>query len=178
MYQDLKQIFWWPKMKKEIVQYVASCLICQKTKIEHQRPAGMLQPLDIPEWKRDNITMDFVVGLPQTIQIFDSVWVIVDRLTKSAHFLPINIRYSLEKLIGIIRLHGVSSSIISDRDPRFTSKFWGSLHQALGTKIHLSFAYHPQMAGQSESYADKRRRRLEFLEGACVLESHPNYGNR
>ena len=98
MYQDLKRMFWWPKMKKEIAQYVESCLICQKAKVEHQRPAGMLQPLDIPEWKWDSIAMDFVVGLPRSIQKFDSIWIIVDRLTKSAHFLPINIRYSFLNL--------------------------------------------------------------------------------
>jgi len=95
MYQDLKKMFWWPKMKKEVAQYVAKCLVCQKDKIEHQKPTGMLQSLDIPEWKWDSIAMDFVFGLPRTIQKFDSIWVIVDRLTKSAHFLPINIRYSL-----------------------------------------------------------------------------------
>ena len=81
-----------------MAQYVAKCLVCQKAKIEHQKPVGMLQSLDIPEWKWDSIAMDFVVGLPRTIQKFNSIWVIVDRLTKSAHFLPINIRYSLEKL--------------------------------------------------------------------------------
>jgi len=99
--------------------------------------------------------MDFVVGLPRTIQKFDFIWVIVDRLTKSAHFLPINIRYSLEKLTElyikeIVKLHGFPTSIVSDRDPRFTSKFWGSIHQALGTKLHFSSAYHPQTDGQSE----------------------------
>ena len=176
MHQDLKQMFWWPKMKKEIAQYVASCLICQKVKIEHQRPAGMLQPLDIPEWKWDSIAMDFVIGLPQTIQKFDSIWIIVDRLTKSAHFLPINIRYSLDKIAElyikkIVRLHGVSSSIISDRDPRFTSKFWCSLHQALGTKIHLSSAYHPQTDGQSERTIQS----LEDLLRACVLENSESW---
>jgi len=172
MYQDLKQMFWWPKMKKEIAQYVTSCLICQKAKVEHQRPAGMLQPLDIPEWKWDSIAMDFVVGLPRTIQKFDSIWIIVDRLTKSAHFLLINIRHSLDKLADlyireIVRLHGVPSSIISDRDPRFTYKFLGSLHQALGTKIHLSSAYHPQTDGQSE----RTIKSLEDLLRACVLEN-------
>nr|KYP62060.1 Transposon Ty3-I Gag-Pol polyprotein [Cajanus cajan] len=155
MYQDLKRMFWWPKMKKEVAQYVATCLICQKAKIEHQKPTGMLQPLYIPEWKWESIAMHFVVGLPRTTHKFDFIWFIVDRLTKSSHFLPINIRYSLEKLTElyireIVRLHGVPSSIISDRDPRFTSKFWGSLHQALGTKLRLSFAYYPQTDGQSE----------------------------
>jgi len=162
-------------MKKEIAQYVASCLICQKAKIEHQRPTGMLQPLDIPEWKWDSITIDFVVGLPRTIQKFDSVWIIVDRLTKSAHFLPINIRYSLEKLTElyireIIKLHGVPSSMISDRNPRFTSKFWGSLHQVVGTKIQVSSAYHPQTDGQSKRTIQS----LEDLLRACVLENFRN----
>nr|KYP69685.1 Transposon Ty3-I Gag-Pol polyprotein [Cajanus cajan] len=115
--------------------------------------------------------MDFVVGLPRTTNKFDSVWVIVDRLTKSAHFLPINITYSLEKLTElyireIVRLHGVPSSIISDRDLRFTFKFWGSLHQALGTKLRLSSTYHPQTDGQSERTIQS----LEDLLRACVLE--------
>jgi len=89
----------WPKIKREEAQYVAKCLVCQKAKIEHQKPIGMLQSLYIPEWKWDSIAMDFIVGLPRTIQKFDSIWVIVDRLTKSTHFLPINIKYSLENLI-------------------------------------------------------------------------------
>jgi len=131
----------------------------------------MLQSLDIFEWKWDSITMDFVVGLPRTIQKFDSIWVIVDRLTKFAHFLPINIRYPLEKLTKlyireIVRLHGVLTSIVSDRDPKFTSKFWGSLHQASGTKLHLSSAYHPQTNGQSKRTIQS----LEDLLRACVLE--------
>ena len=136
MYQDLKRIFWWPGMKKQIVEFVYACLTCQKSKIEHQKPAGKLQPLHIPEWKWDSIAMDFVCGLPRTSTGCDAVWVIVDRLTKSAHFLPMNMEYSLEKLTKlyikeIVRLHGVPSSIISDRDPRFTSGFWNSLHEAL-----------------------------------------------
>ena len=99
--------------------------------------------------------MDFVVGLPRTPKGLDAIWVIVDRLTKSAHFIPIKIRYSLERLAGlyvseIVRLHGVPSSIVSDRDPRFTSRFWESLHKALGTKLRLSSAYHPQIDGQTE----------------------------
>jgi len=132
----------------------------------------MLQSLDILEWKWDSTTMNFVVGLPRTIQKFDSIWFIVDRLTKSAHFLPINIRYSLEKLTElyikeIVRLHGVPISIISDRDPRFTSKFWESLHQALGTKLHLSSTYHPQTDGQSERTIQSTKDLLR----ACVLEN-------
>ena len=115
----------------------------------------MLQPLDVPEWKWDSVSMDFVVGLPRTPKGLDAIWVIVDRLTKSAHFIPIKIRYSLKRLDGlyvseIVRLHSVPSSIVSDRDPRFTSRFWESLHKALGTKLRLSLAYHPQTDGQTE----------------------------
>ena len=135
MYQDVKGMYWWNGMKKDVAQYVASCLTCQQVKFEHQRPTGLLQELPLPEWKWERITMDFVVGLPKTQKGHDSIWVIVDRLTKSAHFLPVNVEDSLEKLAKlhvdeIVRLHGVPVSIVSDRDPRFTSKFWPSLQTA------------------------------------------------
>ena len=98
LYQDLSQHYWWRQMKKDIVAYVARCLNCQQVKCEHQRPGGLLQRLDIPEWKWECITMDFVVGLPRTQRKFDAVWVIVDRLTKSAHFIPVAVTYSSERL--------------------------------------------------------------------------------
>ncbi|KAL5556669.1 hypothetical protein UlMin_038905 [Ulmus minor] len=128
MYKDMKKAFWWSGLKKDVASYVAKCLVCQKIKAEHQRPAGVLQPIEIPEWKWEQISMDFVVGLPKTSNGYDAIWVIVDRLTKSAHFLPIKITYSLEQLADlyvkeIVRLHGVPISIISDRDSRFTSAF-------------------------------------------------------
>ena len=99
--------------------------------------------------------MDFVTGLPRTLKGYNAVWVVVDRLTKSAHFLPIRWGISLEKLVElylteIVRLHGVPVSIVSDRDSRFTSRFWGSLQKAMGTKLHMSTAFHPQTDGQSE----------------------------
>jgi len=152
---------------------VYSCLVCHKAKIKHQRPSGKLQPLEIPQWKWDGISMDFDLGLPTTPKGFDSIWVIVDKLTKSAHFIPINIRFSLEKLASlyiseIVRLHGVSSSIVSDRDPRFTSRFWESLNKALGTKLRLSSAYHPQTDDQTEQTIQA----LKDLLGACVLEQN------
>ncbi|XP_073001474.1 uncharacterized protein [Typha latifolia] len=87
MYHDVRRYFWWPGLKKSIAEFVGRCLICQQVKIEHQRPAGTLRSLPIPEWKWEHITMDFVVGLPKTLNKKDSIWVIVDRLTKSAHFL-------------------------------------------------------------------------------------------
>jgi hypothetical protein len=132
MFKDLKQYYWWPMMKKEIAEYVAKCVICQQVKVEHKRPAGELQPLPIPEWKWENITMDFVSGLPKSKKGNDAIWVIVNRLTKSALFLPMKMTDSVDKLAKlyvseVVRLHGVPVSIISYRGPRFTSKLWPSL---------------------------------------------------
>ncbi|XP_073223383.1 uncharacterized protein [Cicer arietinum] len=134
-----------PGMKKQAAEYVASCLTCQKAKVEHQKPVGLLQSLDVPVWKWDSISMDFVVALPKTQKKFDSIWVIIDRLTKSAHFIPVRTTYNVSKLAEIyvaeiVRLHGIPSSIVSDRDPKFTSRLWGALHEALGTKLRLSSA--------------------------------------
>ncbi|GFS42569.1 hypothetical protein Acr_00g0080620 [Actinidia rufa] len=163
MYRDLKETFWWPGMKREIAEFVSRCLSCQQVKAEHQRPAGLLQSLPIPEWKWEHITIDFVVGLPNSPRGCNAIWVIVDRLTKSAHFLPVKTTYSLSKyadlyITEIIRLHGTPVSIVSDRDPRFTSKFWKSLQRALGTELSFSTAFHPQTDGQSErNYPDFRR---------------------
>ena len=128
MYQDLRQNFWWPNMKREIAEWVSRCDTCQRVKAEHQRSSGLLQPLEIPEWKWEHIAMDFVVGLPRTKANHDTIWIVIDRLTKSAHFLPINEKFSLEKLVQlywkeIVVRHGVTVSIVSDRDPRFTSRF-------------------------------------------------------
>src|SRR5580765_777218 len=176
MYQDLKQNFWWPGMKRQVAEFVAACLTCQKAKVEHQRPAGMLQSLDVPEWKWDSVSMDFVVALPTTRKRFDSIWVIVDRLTKSAHFLPVRTTYKVEDLARvyvaeIVRLHGVPTSIVSDRDPKFTSRFWNALHEALRTKLRLSSAYHPQTDGQTERTIQS----LEDLLRACVLDHRESW---
>jgi hypothetical protein len=138
----------------------------------------MLQSLDIPEWKWESISMDFVVGLPKTKNNFDSIWVIVDRLTKSAHFLFVNINYDVEKLTQIyikeiIRLHGVPSSIVLDRDPKFTSHFWRSLQKSLGTRLRLSSAYHPQTDGQTERTIQS----LEDLLRSCVLDNQGSWDN-
>ena len=142
-------------MKKDISEFVSRCLICQQVKAKHQIPSGLLQPIMVPEWKWDRITMDFVTSLPLTSKKKDAVWVVVDRLTKSAHFIPVRVDFSLDKLADlyvseIVRLHGVPLSIISDRDPRFTSRFWKKLQEALGTKLSFSTAFHPQIDGQSE----------------------------
>ena len=142
-------------MKADVARHVEKCVTCEQVKAEHQRPAGMLEPLPIPEWKWDNIAMDFVVGLPKTTKGFDSIWVIVDRLTKSAHFLPVKVTYTMDKYAElyvqeIVRLHGVPVSIVSDRDSRLTSHFWKSLQAAMGTNLDFSTAFHPQTDRQSE----------------------------
>nr|GEV70236.1 putative reverse transcriptase domain-containing protein [Tanacetum cinerariifolium] len=128
-YHDLKQHFWWSGMKRDVATFVSRCLICQQVKIEHQRASGLLQPLDIPVWKWEKISMDFITGLPRTQRRHDAIWVVVDRLTKSAHFFAIRKDYSVSKLAKtfqqeIVRLHGTPSAIVSDRDPRFASCFW------------------------------------------------------
>lgn len=132
LYQDLKIMFWWSRMKSDVVELISKCLVCHEVKIEHQKPSGALQPLEIPEWKWESISMDSVMGLPRTLAGHDSIWVIVDSLTKFAHFLPIRANYPLEKLAQvyiqeIVRLHQVPSTIISYQDPRFTSWFWITL---------------------------------------------------
>ncbi|KAK8680822.1 hypothetical protein V6N13_109760 [Hibiscus sabdariffa] len=129
MYKDLKPLCWWPEMKSAITNYVSRCLTCQKVKVEHRAPTGLLQPLKFPQWKWENITMDFVSGLPVTPRKNDLVWVNVDRLTKSAHFIPVWVNMSSDILAEIcirevIRLHGVPIFIVSNRDPKFTSRFW------------------------------------------------------
>ena len=128
MYHTLKKHYWWKGMKRDIADFVSRCLTCQQVKAEHQKPAGLLQSLPIPQSKWERNTMDFMVRLPRFRSGHDSIWVIVDRLTKSTHFLPIRNSDSLDKLAQlyvreIIRLHAMPVSIVSDRDPWFTSRF-------------------------------------------------------
>ncbi|GJT40701.1 putative reverse transcriptase domain-containing protein [Tanacetum coccineum] len=170
MYQDLKKLYWWPNMKAEIATYVSKCLTCAKVKIEYQKPSGLLVQPEIPKWKWENITMDFVTKLPRTAAGQDTIWVIVDRLTKSAHFLPMREDDTLEKLTRqylkeVVSKHGVPVSIISDRMEIYVS-FWKSLHKALGTRLDMSTAYHPETDGQSE----RTIQTLEDMLRACVLD--------
>ncbi|KAE8667867.1 Detected protein of unknown function [Hibiscus syriacus] len=178
MYRNLREMYYWIGMKKDISDFVARCLTCQQVKAEHQHPSGLLQPIKIPEWKWERITMDFVTGLPMTPSKKDSVWVIVDRLTKSAHFIPVRVNYTLDKLARlyiseIVRLHGVPLFIISDRDPRFTSRFWKALHTALGTRLDYSTSFHPQTDGQSERVIQI----LEDMLRGCVIDFHGSWEN-
>ncbi|GJU98152.1 putative reverse transcriptase domain-containing protein [Tanacetum coccineum] len=142
-----------------------------QVKAEHQRPSGLLVQPKIPEWKWDNITMDFVTKLPKTSQGYDTIWVIVDRLTKSAIFTPMRETDPLDKLARlylkeVVTRHGIPVSIICDRDPRFASNFWRSLQNALGTNLDMSTAYHPQTDGQSE----RTIQTLEDMLRACAID--------
>ncbi|WVZ52834.1 hypothetical protein U9M48_003854, partial [Paspalum notatum var. saurae] len=157
MYHDLKERFWWYGMKRAVAEYVAVCDTCQRVKAEHQRPAGLLQPLKIPEWKWEEISMDFIVGLPRTQKGYNLIWVVVDRLTKVAHFISVNTTYSGARLAElyisrIVCLHGVPKRIISDRGSQFTSRFWEQLHDSLDSKLRFSTAYHPQTDGEKQVF--------------------------
>nr|GEX67604.1 putative reverse transcriptase domain-containing protein [Tanacetum cinerariifolium] len=171
MYQDMKKLYWWPNMKANIATYVSKGLTCVRVKAEHQRPSRLLVQPTIPEWKWDNITMDFITKLPKSSKGFDTIWVIVDRLTKSAHFLSIRENDPLDKLARlylnmIVARHGIPVSIIYDRDGRFTSNFWRSFQKALGTDISMSTTYHPETDGQSK----RTIQTLEDMMCACVID--------
>ncbi|GJR83329.1 putative reverse transcriptase domain-containing protein [Tanacetum coccineum] len=142
MYQDMKKLYWWPNMKADIATYVSKCLTCARVKAEHQRPSGLLVQPAIPEWKWDNIMMDFITKLPKSSHGFDTIWVIVDRLTKSAHFLPIRENDPLDKL----------------------ARLYLNMIKALGTDISMSTAYHPETDGQSE-------RTIQTLEDMLLGEA-------
>jgi transposase InsO family protein len=140
-------------------------------KAKHQKPAGLLQPLRVPDWKWDQIGMDFIMGLPRTKSGYDSIWVVVDRLTKVAHFIPVKTTYTSAKLSDIymkriVCLHGVPKSIVSDRGTQFTSHFWKQLHETLGTRLEFSTAFHPQTDGQTE----RVNQVLEDMLRACALD--------
>nr|GEU40316.1 putative reverse transcriptase domain-containing protein [Tanacetum cinerariifolium] len=178
MYQDMKKLYWWPNMKAGIATYVSKCLTCAKVKAEHQRPSGLLKQPKIPEWKWDNITMDFVTKLHKSSQGNDTIWVIVDRLTKSAIFTPMRETDPMDKLARmylkeVVMRHGIPVSIICDRDPRFASNFWRSLQNALGTNLDMSTAYHPQTDGQSE----RTIQTLEYMLRACAINFGKDWVN-
>jgi hypothetical protein len=163
-------------MKREIANYVSECDICQRVKTSHLKIVGILQPLPIPSWKWEDISMDFIVGLPNTSQRYDSIWVIIDRLTKTTHFLPVHTTYNAKKyaeiyLDQIIHLHGVPKTIISNRGAQFIARFWEQLQHALGTKLIRSSAYHPQTDGQTE----RVKQILKDMLRTCVLQYDKNW---
>ena len=151
---------------------VARCDTCCRVKAIHMEPAGLLQPLSVLEWKWEEVSMDFITGLPTTRKGNDSIWVIVDWLTKSAHFIPVKNSYRPPEyadlyMAEIVKLHGIPKTIISDRGPQFTAHFWESMHKSLGTSLVRSTSYHPQTSGQTE----RLNQVLEDMLRACVLSS-------
>jgi hypothetical protein len=155
MYHDLRQQFWWTRMKHETSRYVSECDSCQKVKADYMKPGELLEPLCIPEWKWGDISIDFIVGLPLTARKFGSILVIVDRLSKSIHFIHVNTKYRSEKYIEtyialVLYLHGVPKTIISDQGSQFIARFWEQLHASLRTHLIHSSAYHPQTDGQTK----------------------------
>nr|GEX03533.1 retrotransposon protein, putative, Ty3-gypsy subclass [Tanacetum cinerariifolium] len=171
MNYDLRDRYWWSRMKKDIAVYVSRCLTCLKATAEHQRPSGLLQPPEIPEWKWERIVIDFVTKLPRTSSWHDTIWVIIDWLTKFAQFLPMREDYKMDRLARIylnkiVSQNGVPISIISDRDSRCKLKFLQTMQETLGTKLDMSTAYHLQTDGQSGHTIQT----LEDMLRACILD--------
>jgi hypothetical protein len=142
-------------MKRETARYVSEYDTCQKVKTDYMKPGGLLQPLSILDWEWDDISMDFIMGLPLTAYKYNLIWVILDRLTKSAHFIPVNTNYNVNKyaeiyIAHVLCLHGVLKMIISDRGSQFVACFWEQLHASLGTHLIHSLVYHPQMDDQTK----------------------------
>ncbi|XP_027357507.1 uncharacterized protein LOC113866907 [Abrus precatorius] len=180
MYQDLKQMFWWPGMRGEIARFVKACLTCQKAKVERRCPPGELQTMEIPEWKWDSMTMDFVSHLPKTIRNHDAIWVIVDRLTKYAHFLQVNMTYTMEKLAKlyireIVMLHergdweGMLPFVEFTYNNSYRSSIGMTPFEALyGRKCQTPKKLKATQSRQ-KSYADWHWRPLEFEIGDHVF---------
>jgi hypothetical protein len=176
MYHDLKPLYWWTRMKREKARYVSECDTCQRIKASHLKSARALQPLSIPSWKWDDISMDFIVGLPNTSRHHDSIWVIVDQLTKVAHFLPVHTTDKAQKyaelyIDRIVCLHGLPRTIVFDRGAPFVARFWEQLQESLGTKVIRSSAYHPQTDGQIE----RVNQILEDMLRACAIDCGKNW---
>jgi hypothetical protein len=187
--KNVSRLFYWPKLHQEVKQYVVSCLPCQSNKPSNQSPVGLLQPLPVPETRWETVSMDFIMQLPMTKQGNDAIMVVVDKLSKQAHFIPTKTNVSAPEVASlffreIVRHHGVPKNVISDRDPRFTSLFWKALWQQLGTKLSMSTAYHPQSDGQTEvtnktlenmlrAYADYRQDNWD----ECLTSAEIAYNN-
>ena len=154
-YSTMHRLFYWPRMNNDVRQYVKSCDSCQRIKASQQVPGGLLQPLPIPTGPWEQVSMDFIVQLPKTKAGFDAIVVFVDTFSKMTHFAPTKTTASAPDTARlffdhIFRLHGLPKSIVSDRDAKFTSKFWKTLFQTMGTKLAMSTAFHPQTDGQTE----------------------------
>jgi hypothetical protein len=151
----VKSQYYWPSMKKEIVEYIAKCMECQKVKANHRHPAGLLQPLPIPEWKWEVVIMDFITKLPRTSKQYDAIMVVVDKLNKVSHFIPMKVTHKATNVVDIYMrevtcLHDIPKTIVSDKDPKFTSKFWKGLFKGFETNMKFNTTYHPESNGKTE----------------------------
>ena len=152
--QALEYQFYWPSLKRDVSKIVSRCLTCSKAKMTKQT-TGLYAPLLVPLCPRDDVSLDFVLGLPRTSHRHDSIMVVVDRFSKMAHFVPCSKTADASRVATlffneIVRLHGLPSSMVSDRDVRFTSYFWKTFWHLMGTQLQFSSAYHPQTDGQTE----------------------------
>jgi hypothetical protein len=171
MYHDMREQLWWTRMKHETARYVPECDTYQKDKADYMKHGGLLQPLSISDWKWDDISIDFIVGLPLIAHKFDLIWVIVDWFTISTHFIPIHTKYKAEKyaeiyITRVLCLHGVPKIIVSDQGSQFVARFWEQLHTSLKTHLIHSSAYHPQTKCQTK----RVNQILEDMVRACVME--------
>jgi hypothetical protein len=153
-YQRIKRIFFWPGLKKDTEKFISECAVCQRAKGEHCHYPGLLQPLEQPDMAWQHISMDFIEGLPKS-QGKEVILVVVDRLTKLAHFIPLSHPYTVHSVAtafidNVFKLHGPPISIITDRDRIFTSNMWQQVFKSLNVKLKLGTAYHPQTDGQTE----------------------------
>jgi hypothetical protein len=151
----IKIHYFWLGMKREIAEYIARCMECQKVKDEHRHPTGLLQRLPILEWKWEVVTMDFIIGLPRRGKLHDSIMVVVDKLTKDVHFIPLKTNHKATNVVDIFmkevaRLHEIPKIIVSNRDSKFTSNFWKGLFKGFRTNLNFSTTYHPKSDGHTE----------------------------
>ena len=176
-YQRVRKHFDWRGLKRDVAEFVQQCTMCQQAKHEHVKPAGLLAPLPIPTAPWQDLTMDFVEGLPRSEE-HDTIMVVVDRFTKFAHFVPLRHPFNAKQVPrafweNVVKLHGIPVSIVSDRDKIFTSHLWRELLAGAGTKLLYSTAYHPQTDGQSE-----RVNQCMEMYLRCAVQDSPHQWRR
>lgn len=173
-YQRVKKVFYWRGLKADVVQFVQQCATCQKAKSERTHPAGLLQPLPVSQGVWEDMTMDFIEGLPKS-DGFDTILVVVDRFSKYSHFFPLKHHFTAKGvaqvfLDSVVKLHGVPKTLVSDRDKVFTSSFWKNLFQLMEVKLLMSTAYHPQLMAKVSVSTNVWR----CISGVLSILSPPN----
>jgi hypothetical protein len=148
----VKSHYFWPGMKKEISEYIAICMECQKVISEHNHPIGFLQHLPIPEWKWEVVIMDFITGLPKTRKHHDSIMMVLEKLMKATHFILLKTTHKASNVVDIFmreitRLHSIPKTIVFDRHPKFTSKFWKGLFKGFIMNLNFNTTYHIESDG-------------------------------